>query len=81
MGQVSKRARSFGAMECLVFLDALSRLHEGMPEASHRLPRHGFSMALRIRSCEHLAKNEMQMLWPEPLSLQDMVFMSESKPP
>ena len=31
--KVSKRSNSFGAMECLVFLDALSRLHEGMPEA------------------------------------------------
>eukprot|EP00439_Symbiodinium_sp_Y106_P008770 s4751_g1.t1 len=30
--RVSKRSNSFGAMECLVFLDALSRLHEGMPE-------------------------------------------------
>lgn len=30
--EVSKRSKSFGAMECLVFLDALSRLHEGMPE-------------------------------------------------
>lgn len=30
--QVEKRARSFGAMECLIFLDGLSRLHEGMDE-------------------------------------------------
>lgn len=30
--KVEKRARSFGAMECLIFLDGLSRLHEGMDE-------------------------------------------------
>eukprot|EP00435_Cladocopium_sp_Y103_P018359 s1225_g4.t1 len=30
--EVEKRARSFGAMECLIFLDGLSRLHEGMDE-------------------------------------------------
>jgi len=32
VGEVEKRARSFGAMECLIFLDGLSRLHEGMDE-------------------------------------------------
>ena len=30
--EVQKRVRSLGAMECLVFLDGLSRLHEGMDE-------------------------------------------------
>ena len=30
--KVEKRARSFGATECLIFLDGLSRLHEGMDE-------------------------------------------------
>ena len=60
--EVSKRSKSFGAMECLVFLDALSRLHEGMPEA-------GMGRALRPglgpchssrRSYEPLAKNAMR---------------------
>ncbi|CAE8718015.1 unnamed protein product [Polarella glacialis] len=30
--EATKRARSFGALECLVFLDGLSRLHAGLPE-------------------------------------------------
>lgn len=34
--QVVKRARSFGATECVVFLDGLSRLHSGLPEDMQR---------------------------------------------
>eukprot|EP00930_Biecheleria_cincta_P061051 TRINITY_DN4661_c0_g1_i1.p1 TRINITY_DN4661_c0_g1~~TRINITY_DN4661_c0_g1_i1.p1 ORF type:complete len:506 (-),score=110.67 TRINITY_DN4661_c0_g1_i1:50-1567(-) len=30
--EVTQRARNFGAKECLVFIDGLSRLHEGLPE-------------------------------------------------
>ncbi|CAJ1413775.1 unnamed protein product [Effrenium voratum] len=30
--EVAKRVSSFGAMDCVTFLDALSRLHEGMEE-------------------------------------------------
>eukprot|EP00931_Biecheleriopsis_adriatica_P076783 TRINITY_DN50459_c0_g1_i1.p1 TRINITY_DN50459_c0_g1~~TRINITY_DN50459_c0_g1_i1.p1 ORF type:complete len:517 (+),score=117.32 TRINITY_DN50459_c0_g1_i1:32-1582(+) len=30
--EARKRVRSFGAFECLVFLDGLSRLYEGLPE-------------------------------------------------
>ena len=32
--EVLKRVRSFGAAECLMFLDGLSRLHEGLDEVA-----------------------------------------------
>mmetsp|Transcript_56535 Transcript_56535/g.175725 ORF Transcript_56535/g.175725 Transcript_56535/m.175725 type:complete len:483 (+) Transcript_56535:114-1562(+) len=34
--QVSMRVRTFGALECLVFLDGLSRLNAGLPEELRR---------------------------------------------
>eukprot|EP00933_Yihiella_yeosuensis_P060654 TRINITY_DN633_c3_g1_i1.p1 TRINITY_DN633_c3_g1~~TRINITY_DN633_c3_g1_i1.p1 ORF type:complete len:511 (+),score=122.59 TRINITY_DN633_c3_g1_i1:61-1593(+) len=37
--EASRRVRSFGALECLVFLDSLSRLHAGLPEDMHAIRR------------------------------------------